>query len=554
VSALVDISNYVMFEFGRPSHIFDLDKIHERLVVRWGRAGETLKLLNGNTIEVDGSVGVIADAQAVESLAGIMGGDATAVSDATRHVYVEAAFWWPDAVAGRSRRYGFATDAGHRFERGVDPALTVEHIERITRLIVEICGGEPGPMDDQVLALPEAQPVTLRIERAAKVIGMPLAQAQCADVFRRLGLQFREEPGLIHVVPPSRRFDLKIEEDLIEEVARIVGYGRLPDRPPLAPIRAQPQPEAQRSAHAVRLAVAALGYQETINYSFVEERWERELAGNADPIRVLNPIAAPLAVMRSSLVGSLVQVLRHNLDRHATRVRVFEVGRVFRRDPQAPDSATGVAGLVQPVRIGALAYGPADEPQWGQRERPVDFFDAKGDVEALLAPRRPRFVAAEHPALHPGRCARIELDGRGIGHVGELHPQWRQAYDLPHAPVLFELDLDAVLERDLPLAAPVPRHQASRRDIALVVRDGVSHDALAEVLGRDPSGLVRSVLLFDVYRPPQPTADIGAGERSLALRLELLDDAANLTDVRIDAAVAAAVQRAQQAFGARLRG
>jgi phenylalanyl-tRNA synthetase beta chain len=355
-------------------------------------------------------------------------------------------------------------------------------------------------------------------------------------------------------VPPSRRFDLKIEEDLIEEVARIVGYGRLPDRPPLAPIRAQPQPEAQRSAHAVRLAVAALGYQETINYSFVEERWERELAGNADPIRVLNPIAAPLAVMRSSLVGSLVQVLRHNLDRHATRVRVFEVGRVFRRDPQAPDSATGVAGLVQPVRIGALAYGPADEPQWGQRERPVDFFDAKGDVEALLAPRRPRFVAAEHPALHPGRCARIELDGRGIGHVGELHPQWRQAYDLPHAPVLFELDLDAVLERDLPLAAPVPRHQASRRDIALVVRDGVSHDALAEVLGRDPSGLVRSVLLFDVYRPPQPTADIGAGERSLALRLELLDDAANLTDVRIDAAVAAAVQRAQQAFGARLRG
>jgi phenylalanyl-tRNA synthetase beta chain len=554
VSALVDISNYVMFEFGRPSHIFDLDKIHERLVVRWGRTGETLKLLNGNTIEVDGSVGVIADAQGVESLAGIMGGDATAVSDATRHVYVEAAFWWPDAVAGRSRRYNFATDAGHRFERGVDPALTVAHIERITRLIVEICGGEPGPMDDQVLALPEAQPVTLRVERAAKVIGMPLAQAQCADVFRRLGLQFREEPGLIHVVPPSWRFDLKIEEDLIEEVARIVGYGRLPDLPPLAPIRAQPQPESERSAHAVRLAVAALGYQETINYSFVEERWERELAGNADPIRVLNPIAAPLAVMRSSLVGSLVQVLRHNLDRHAARVRVFEVGRVFRRDPTAPDTASSVAGLVQPTRIAALAYGPADEPQWGQRERAVDFFDAKGDVEALLAPRRPRFVAAEHPALHPGRCARIELDGRPIGHVGELHPQWRQAYELPHAPVLFELDLDAVLERDLPLAAPVPRHQASRRDIALVVRDGIGHDALAEVLGRDPSGLVRSVLLFDVYRPPQPTADIGAGERSLALRLELLDDAANLTDERIDAAVAGAVQRAQAAFGARLRG
>ncbi len=554
VSALVDISNYVMFEYGRPTHIFDLDKIHERLVVRWGRPGETLKLLNGQTIELDGSVGVIADAQGVESLAGIMGGDATAVSDATRHVYVEAAFWWPEAVAGRSRRYNFATDAGHRFERGVDPALTALHIERISRLIVEICGGEPGPLDDQVLTLPQNPPVTLRIARAAKVIGMPLDQAQCAAVFRRLGLPCTEEPGRLHVTPPSWRFDLKIEEDLIEEVARVVGYGRLPDVPPLAPIRAQPQPEGQRSAHAVRLALAALGYQETINYSFVEARWEHELAGNADPIRVLNPIAAPLAVMRSSLVGSLVQVLRYNLARHAARVRVFELGRVFRRDPLAPDTGASVAGVVQPMRVAALAYGPADEPQWGRRERGVDFFDLKGDVEALLAPRRPVFVAAEHPALHPGRCARVELDGHVVGHVGELHPQWRQAYELPHAPVLFELDLDAALARVLPLAAPVPRHQASRRDLALVVRDDVAHDSLVEELRRDPSGLVRTVVLFDVYRPPQPTAEIDAGERSLALRLELLDEAANLTDERIDAAVAAAVQRAQAAFGARLRG
>ncbi|HMO45928.1 MAG TPA: phenylalanine--tRNA ligase subunit beta [Rubrivivax sp.] len=554
VTALVDISNYVMFEYGRPSHIFDLDKIHERLIVRWGRAGETLKLLNGNTIEIDAAVGVIADAEGVESLAGIMGGDATAVSDDTRHVYVEAAFWWPQAVAGRSRRFNFATDAGHRFERGVDPALTAAHIERITQLILDICGGEPGPLDDQVLKLPPLQPVTLRVARAAKVIGMPLGQAQCAEVFRRLGFDFSESEGRLAVTPPSWRFDLQIEEDLIEEVARIVGYQQLPDTPPVAPIRARVASESRRSAHALRQAMAALGYQETINYSFVEERWERQLAGNDAPIRVLNPIAAPLAVMRSSLAGSLLGVLQYNLARRAPRVRVFEIGRVFRRDANVVDSGSTVAGIDQPLRLGALAYGAADAAQWGLDERPADFFDLKGDIEALLAPRKPSFVADTHPALHPGRCARVELDGRAIGHVGELHPQWRQAYELPQAPLLFELELDAVLARHVPQAAAVPRHQSSWRDIALVVRDDVPHDQLVAALAQDASGLVRSVLLFDVYRPARASADIDAGEHSMALRLELLDDAANLTDERIDAAVAAAVQRAATAFAARLRG
>ena len=340
---------------------------------------------------------------------------------------------------------------------------------------------------------------------------------------------------------------------MIEEVARIVGYQLLPPTPPVAPVRARTLSETRRSPHALRHAMAALDYQETINYSFVEARWEQQLAGNDDPIRVLNPIAAPLAVMRSSLIGSLLGVLGYNLSRRAGRVRVFEVGRVFRRDRSAAEGPVAVAGVVQPMRLGALAYGPADEVQWSQKERQVDFFDLKGDIEMLLAPRQPRFVADSHPALHPGRCARIELDGRVIGHLGELHPQWRQAYELPLTPVLFELDLDAVLERPLPHARPVPRHQSSWRDIALVVHDDVAHDRLVDVLSQDPSGLVRSVLLFDVYRPSQPGGGIGAGEHSMALRLELLDDQANLTDERIDAAVAAAVQRAEQAFGARLR-
>jgi phenylalanyl-tRNA synthetase beta chain len=554
VSALVDISNYVMFEFGRPSHIFDLDKIDRELVVRWARPGETLKLLNGNTVELDAEVGVIADASGkVESLAGIMGGDATAVGDDTRNVYVEAAFWWPEAIQGRSRRYAFSTDAGHRFERGVDPQGTVEHIERITQLILDICGGQAGPMDDQQPAMPARQPVTLRVARAAKVIGLPLTQAQCADVMRRLGLPCTEGDGTLTVTPPSWRFDLAIEEDLIEEVIRVHGYDKLPGRAPLAPVNARVRPETQRGTHAVRRALAALDYQETIAFSFVEERWERELAGNTDPIRVLNPIAAPLSVMRSSLIGSLVATLRHNLARRAPRVRVFEVGRTYRRDPQARDSDVAVAGIDQPVRVAGLAWGAADTLQWGTAERGVDFFDVKGDVESLFEPVRVRFAAAEHPALHPGRSARVEVDGRAIGWVGELHPRWCQAYELAQPPVVFELDLEALSGRPLPMAHPLPRQQSALRDLALVVGEGVTHDALIATLTDDASGLVRSAHLFDLYKPKAGSAGWAAGERSMAVRLELRDDDATLTDERIESALAEALARVGQRLGARLR-
>ena len=554
VTALVDISNYVMFEAGQPTHIFDFDKISQKLVVRWARAGESLKLLNGNTVELDPGVGVIADADQVESLAGIMGGDSTAVSDATTNVYVEAAFWWPEAVQGRSRRYSFTTDAGHRFERGVDPARTAEQIERITQLIQQICGGTAGPLDDQVVGLPEALPVTLRVARAAKVIGMAVSQEQCADVFRRLGLQFTESLGLLTVVPPSWRFDLTIEEDLIEEVIRVIGFDKLPATVPHAPVHPRVRREGRRSANLLRHQLAGLGYQETISFSFVEARWEHELAGNADPIRVLNPIAAPLAVMRSSLLASLVQVVRNNLARRAERGRVFEVGRVFRRDPGGAAGERAVAGVDQPMRLAGLAWGSNDAPQWGRKTQDVDFFDVKGDVEALLAPRLPVFHAARHPAMHPGRCARVMLDGRAVGWVGELHPRWRQAYELPQAPVMFELDLDSALDHPVPAYQPVSRQQPVWRDLALVLRDDVSHDALVEQLRADPTGLIQSAALFDVYKPAAVSAGgILAGERSLAVRIELLDADTTLTDERIEAALAAAVARVETTFNGRLR-
>ena len=561
VAPLVDISNYVMFELGRPSHIFDLDKIHGGLDVRWGQPGEQLKLLNGNTVEVDGQVGVIADDQQVESLAGIMGGDATAVSDDTQNVYIEAAFWWPKAIAGRSRRYNFSTDAGHRFERGVDPGQTVEHIERITALVQSICGGSAGPVDDVQVNVPQAQPVTLRVARAARVIGMPLTQAQCADALARLGLPLAQGEGTITVTPPSYRFDLTIEEDLIEEVARMVGYNQLPTTPPLAPITPKLRAENQRSAFAARRQMAALGYQETINFSFVDERWERELAGNAQPIKLLNPIASQMGVMRSSLLGSLLQVLKFNLDRRAQRVRVFELGRVFLRDASVANTDSTVEGFDQPMRIAGLACGPADVLQWGRKEQAIDFFDVKGDVEALLYPLKAEFVPATHPTMHPGRCAQVLLAGRAIGFVGELHPQWRQSWELPQAPVLFELELDAVLQRVVPQFKAVPKHKSVERDLAVVVAESVTHAQLmAAIHSAVPEALLRDAVLFDVYRPKPvkgadaaPTTGLAPGEKSLAVRLTLGSGEVTLTEADIDAAVQAVVAQLAAQTGARLR-
>ena len=561
VTALVDISNYVMFELGRPSHIFDLDKIHGGLDVRWGKPGEQLKLLNGTTVTVDEKVGVIADDVQVESLAGIMGGDATAVSDDTQHVYVEAAFWWPKSIAGRSRRFNFSTDAGHRFERGVDPQMTVEHIERLSQLILDICGmpnTSCGPMDDHQPRMPVSAPVSVRVARVCKVIGMPLTQAQCVDALERLGLKVVQADGVLTLVPPSFRFDLQIEEDLIEEIARMVGYDNLPHTPPLAPITAKIRTEAERGPFAVRRSLAALGYQETINFSFVEESWEHGLAGNPNPIKLLNPIASQMSVMRSTLLGSLLQVLKFNQARKQPRVRVFELGRVFLRDATVKNTDTTVEGFNQPMRVSGLASGGADTLQWGRKERGVDFFDVKGDVESLLAPLKAQFLPGNHPAMHPGRCAQVVLHDKVIGFVGELHPEWRQQFELTQAPILFELDLDAVLQRKVAEFKSVAKLQPVQRDIAVVVADDVTHSALMTAIWAAPTaGLLRDAQLFDVYRPKlakdaSPATD-GATDRSLAVRLTLNSDDSTLSEEQIESTVKAIVDQLTASLGARQR-
>lgn len=558
ISALVDISNYVMLELGRPTHVFDLDKIHGGLDVRWAKKGESLKLLNGNTVELDDWIGVIADQQEVESLAGIMGGDATAVSLDTTNIYLEAAFWWPSAIQGRARRFNFSTDAAHRFERGVDYATTVEHIERITALIIEICGvagqTKVGPVDDQIINLPTRTPVRLRVARAAKVIGVALTDALVADIFTRLGLPFMHSDGVFEVTAPSYRFDIEIEEDLIEEIARVYGFENIPALPPVAANAIRIPPENTRSLFAIRHQLADLDYQEVVNFSFVDTATERDFANNVDPIRLLNPIASQMSVMRSQLIGGLVANLRYNLNRKQNRVRVFEIGGVFLKNAAVADGPMTVAGFDQPKRVTAMAYGPVAEEQWGQPVRNVDFFDVKADLEALFAPRTVRFEPAAHPALHPGRSAQVLMNDQAIGFVGELHPRWQQQYELPQAPVLFEVDAAALQERDVPAYHDISKFPAVIRDLALVVKHTLNVQSIIDIFASESKSnlacrFMQHIVLFDEYRGKGLEVD----EKSLAFRITLQDTQSTLQDESVESAMTAFIDAVQKKHDAKLR-
>jgi phenylalanyl-tRNA synthetase beta chain len=558
ISALVDISNYVMLELGRPTHVFDLAKIHGGLDIRWARKGESLKLLNGNTVELDDWIGVIADAKEVESLAGIMGGDASAVSLDTQDIYLEAAFWYPSAIQGRARRFNFSTDAAHRFERGVDFATTVEHIERITSLIVEICGlpgrTAVGTIDDHVVNLPKREPVSVRTARASKVIGVALDDVQIADIFTRLGLSFTQRNGVFSVTPPSYRFDIEIEEDLIEEIARVYGFENIPALPPVAANAMRIPPEDKRSLFTIRRQLADLDYQEVVNFSFVEQAWEADFAGNGNPIKLLNPIASQMSVMRSAMIGSLIANVRYNLNRKLNRIRLFEIGAVYLRNDEPADGPLSVAGFHQPKRVAALAYGPVAEEQWGLDTRNVDYFDVKADLEALFAPQQLRFVKSAHPALHPGRSAEIVLEGKAIGFIGELHPRWQQKYDLPLAPVMFEVDAIALQQVGVPVYKEISKFPAVTRDLALVVKQDVAAQDLMDVFVAEKQSnplchILQVIVLFDEYRGKGLELD----EKSLAFRFTLQDTQTTLQDDLVDAAMAAFIAAAGTRHGARLR-
>lgn len=556
ISALVDISNYVMLELGRPTHVFDIRRIQGGLTVRWAREGETLELLSGQVVELQADVGVITAGDVVESMAGIMGGEATSVTLETTDIYLEGAFWWPEAIMGRARRYKFSSEASHRFERGVDFANVTQDLEYMTRLIVDICGGQVGPLDDQVVALPERKPVRMRLERCRRVLGLPLERAEVEDIFSRLGLSFAVNDDVFEVEPPSYRFDLAIEEDLIEEVARIYGFERIPDQPPRARAQMRVQPETLRGPHELRARMAALDYQEVINFSFVEEAWERDYAGQDNPIRLLNPIASQLAVMRSSLIGGLVANIAHNMRHRQSRVRVFELGRVFMRNPDVRDGDLSVVGVEQPSQLAAAAWGPALEEQWSEPVRAVDFYDVKSDLVDLLGSNASRLqcVPAVHPALHPGRSARLEFDGKPVGWLGELHPRWVQQAELGQAPVVFEIDVESISRGAMPVLQHLSRQPVVIRDLAVWVDASVTYQDLMQTLSRTIASdanleVVRDIRLFDVWRDKSAENN----EKSLAFRFRLQNPEATLDDEAVDACMAALLQALKTHHGARQR-
>ena len=567
ISALVDLSNYVMLEMGQPTHVFDIDKLEGDITVRWAKAGETLELLNGQTVILQGpdsagkmqEAGVVADQKGPVALAGIMGGNHCAVSDSTKNIYVEAAYWLPSAIQGRTRRFNFSTDAAHRFERGVDPQNTVNCLEYLSSLIIEVCGGQAGPVDDQILNVPERNAVKLRLARAEKVIGIPLTKEVVADVFQRLGFEFKQEGDVFIVTPPSYRFDIEIEEDLIEEVARMYGFENIPDQPPVASLKMSAKAEAKRGIHLLRQRFALQGYQEAVNFGFTDLDSEKRLTGitEKDVIAVLNPIASQYGVMRSTLWGGLLTNLKANLNRGAGRVRLFEAGRVFKRDSGIQELAGQVAGFHQPQKIGGLAYGSFVPEQWASTTRAVDFFDVKGDLERVLDPLHFMTEAAQHPALHPGRSAQVLLKtNQGtvlIGWIGELHPGLQQAYELPQAPVLFELDLEPIRELGLPMPKELSKFPAVQRDLALVVKQNISAQSLLDAMAASMQNFIRTIELFDEFKPKAGSSSMADDEKSLAFRVTLLNPNETLQDPQIDAVMAALLGAVEKKCAARLR-
>lgn len=529
INAVVDITNYVMMEQGQPMHAFDAALLSGGVNVRRAVDGETLTLLNDQTVALDEAVLVIADDARVLALAGIMGGQGSGVETTTKDVFLEAAFFHPDAIAGRARRFGLATDSSFRFERGVDFAATRRVMERATQLLLEICGGSAGEITEVCGQMPVRAQIKLRVSRVARVLGISLECGQIADLLRRLQFDFEMSGDHFLVTPPSFRFDLSIEADLVEEVARLYGYDHIPALVPQAALTMLPYSESQRPLAHLQQIMVARDYQEIVSYAFVDEQVERELCGNLNPLLLQNPIASNLAVMRSSLLGGLIGALRFNLNRKQSRVRLFEAGACF---------AKSGSDYVQTQRLSGIAYGAVSHEQWGTASRSVDFYDVKSDIEALFSPGELHFVSAAHPALHPGRSAQIYCGGRVVGWMGELHPQWQQQYDMAQSAVWFEVEIDSLASVVVPRLKEISRFLPVRRDLAVLVDESVNAQILTDAMMKAQLAYVQEVVLFDVYRG----RGVEMGKKSLAFRLSLQDTQKTLTDAEIEPVIAQMVE------------
>lgn len=542
----VDVTNYVLLELGQPLHAFDADRLAAPVVVRRSRAGEQLALLNDQTITLDADTLVIADQAQPLALAGVMGGAASAVSAGTCNLFLECAFFTPLSVAGKARQYGLHTDSSHRFERGVDFTLQRRAIDRATQLILDIAGGSAGPVNAATAAahLPARPAVALSRQRIEKLLDLQLADAEVERLFTSLGMAVAPAADGWRVTPPGFRFDVAIEEDLLEEIARIHGYDNLPSKRPLMRAALAKAPESQLPLDRLQDLLVDRGYQQVITYSFVDAALQAALAPGDAAIALSNPLSQELAVMRSTLWCGLVNTALYNVNRQQERVRIFETGLRFR---------TVAGATCQDKMLAGLCHGSRRPEQWGEQVAASDFYDVKADVEALLAAggRSFSFRAGSHPALHPGQTAEIvAADGRVAGLLGMLHPTLEQQLGFAAPVFLFELAQDALLPRQRPAFAPLSRFPSVRRDLALLFAEAVSAgDIVTCIRGADTAGLVRDVQIFDVYRGP----GVADGQKSVALSLVLQDYNQTLTESQIDAIVTEVLSVLRSTLNAELR-
>ncbi len=546
IHPVVDITNYVMLELGQPLHAYDLGLVQGPIRPRLAADGEKVTLLDGREIELKSNTLVITDDSGPIGLAGIMGGSSTAVSDKTRDVFFEAAFWPPAFMAGIARQYALHTDASLRFERGVDPAGQARAIERATELLLEIAGGEAGPTCDHVVSehSPKNAPLTLRKSRLAKVLGTDIEPDRVSEILSGLGLQTDAHDTGWQVQIPSYRFDIDVEDALVEEVARIYGYDEIPEKTAIAATPLARATETVIDLDLIANTLVARDYQEVITYSFVDEQKNTLIAGEKSALVLSNPISTEMSVMRSSLWPGIIEAAATNVARQQDRVRLFEIGTTFHGALDKP---------IEIVRVAALAVGSVVAEQWGSGAQAVDFFDIKSDLVALLSMAGANsefdFVATEHPALQPGQAANIVRDSVIVGVMGKLHPGVARAFSLDKDALVFELDAGKSFATTVPEAKTVSKFPTIRRDIAVVVDDKITAAELLSVIESAAPELIQSVRIFDVYRGP----GIEAGRKSVALGLILQETSRTLTDEDADATMAVVVGKLQQDFAAVLR-
>ena len=547
ISVIVDITNYVLLELGQPMHAFDLAKINGDINVRFAQKDEQIKLLNDTEAKLVADDLVIADDSGPIALAGIMGGEPTSVTDESNNIFLEAAFFTRDVMAGKARRHGLSTDASYRFERGVDYGNTKQALERATGLVLDICGGQAGAITEAVATLPERKAVTLRYARVLSVLGIDISKVETGTLLTQLGFSFTESDDSFVVQAPTYRFDIEREADLIEEVARLHGYDKIPAIAPVANLNMLPLPAATLSMNWLKDSMQSQGYQEVVTYSFVEESWERDLLANANPITLKNPIASNLSIMRSGLWGGLLDVLTYNLNRKQERAMVFEVGSTFHHADKV-QIKSGDNAYREETHVAGLCYGASLPEQWSEGARDFDFYDVKALVE-MLTHGQAEYRQEIHPALHPGQSACVYLEGKAIGWIGKLHPKWQQKYDLPKSTILFELEAGLLLSTALPAYEEVSKFIAVRRDIAVVVDDSVEAGAIIDAVVAAKIPLLQKIQLFDIYQGK----GIEDGKKSLAFLILMQDTHKTMVDSEAEAAMAELLKLLEDKFGAQLR-